>query len=243
MMRMIGLFPVVRNKAFDMVSDGNEFKLWIPPKNKFYIGHNDVSEARSQSAGELAPAAIYDALLLHEIDPENEIAVLESGNERVIDPKTKKHRRTAELRHRRHSNGQTGWRLERKIFFDRTDLMPHQQVIYDASGNVATDATYSGFQDYDGVNFPAVIEIKRPQEEYRHSLVMVKLTINQSISDDQFALQPPPGSIAGRPGQAIPNAHGGIALPESHSTTLHLPSNSKEKLQPANGGLELICLR
>ena len=42
MMRMIGLFPMVRNKAFDMVSDGNEFKLWIPVKNKFYVGHNHV---------------------------------------------------------------------------------------------------------------------------------------------------------------------------------------------------------
>ena len=30
MLRMIGLFPIVRNKAFDMVSDGNEFKLSIP---------------------------------------------------------------------------------------------------------------------------------------------------------------------------------------------------------------------
>ena len=32
MLRMIGLFPIVRNRAFDMVSNGNEFKLWIPPK-------------------------------------------------------------------------------------------------------------------------------------------------------------------------------------------------------------------
>ena len=65
MIRMIGLFPLVRNKAFDMVSDGNEFKLWIPVKNKFYVGHNDVDESGGQPAGEPASAAIYDALLLH----------------------------------------------------------------------------------------------------------------------------------------------------------------------------------
>src|SRR5712671_4925501 len=35
MLRMIGLFPIVRNRAFDMVSDGRDFKLWIPPKNRF----------------------------------------------------------------------------------------------------------------------------------------------------------------------------------------------------------------
>ena len=43
MLRMIGLFPVVRNRAFDMVSDGQEFKVSIPPKNKFIVGRNDVT--------------------------------------------------------------------------------------------------------------------------------------------------------------------------------------------------------
>src|SRR5438105_13809258 len=42
MLRMIGLLPIVRNKAFDMVSDGQIFKLWIPPKNRFIIGRNDI---------------------------------------------------------------------------------------------------------------------------------------------------------------------------------------------------------
>ena len=42
MLRMIGLMPIVRNKAFDMVSDGQDFKLWIPPKNRFVVGRNDV---------------------------------------------------------------------------------------------------------------------------------------------------------------------------------------------------------
>src|SRR5260370_13994038 len=35
MLRMIGLLPIVRNKAFDMVSDGRDFKLWSTPKNRF----------------------------------------------------------------------------------------------------------------------------------------------------------------------------------------------------------------
>jgi hypothetical protein len=38
MLRMIGLLPIVRNRAFDMVSDGRDFKLWIPPKNRFVDG-------------------------------------------------------------------------------------------------------------------------------------------------------------------------------------------------------------
>src|SRR5436190_18345332 len=48
MLRMIGLLPIVRTKAFDLVSDGKEFKLWIPPKNRFVQGRNDVTTPNAQ---------------------------------------------------------------------------------------------------------------------------------------------------------------------------------------------------
>src|SRR5438477_2578368 len=90
MLRMIGLFPVVRNRAFDMVSDGQTFRLSIPPKNKFVIGRNDVTYPTQQGLERLRPQAIFDALLLRPIDPENEIAVLEASSDMVVDPKSKK---------------------------------------------------------------------------------------------------------------------------------------------------------
>src|SRR5581483_9903735 len=43
MLRMIGLLPVIRNRAFDMVSNGQTFKLSVPPQNKFVVGPNDVT--------------------------------------------------------------------------------------------------------------------------------------------------------------------------------------------------------
>ena len=56
MLRMIGLFPIVRNRAFDMVSDGHDFKLWIPTKNRFVVGRNDViSPNPSQPLENLVP--------------------------------------------------------------------------------------------------------------------------------------------------------------------------------------------
>jgi len=42
-LRMIGLFPILQNHMFDMVSSGQEFKLWIPPKNQFIAGNNDAA--------------------------------------------------------------------------------------------------------------------------------------------------------------------------------------------------------
>ena len=192
--RMIGLFPIVRNKAFDMVSEGNQFKLSIPARNKFYVGHNDVVHPAANSLENLRPQVIYNALLLPDIDPNNDIPVLEDSTEIIYDPKTKKNLEqpdyVIDIIHRVKDD----WYLARKIVFDRTNLMPHQQVIYDQAGGVATVATYQVYQDHNGVTFPNVIEISRPQEEYSIRLTVEKLIINETLRDDQFALQQPPGS-------------------------------------------------
>jgi len=194
MLRMIGLFPIVRNKAFDMVSQGDQFELSIPAKNKFYVGHNNVVHPAANPLENLRPQVIYNALLLPEIDPANNIAVLEDSTEIIYDTKTKKNLEQPDYVIDIVTRAGDQWYLSRKIIFDRTNLVPHQQIIYDQTGAVATDATYQVYQDYNGVRFPNVIQISRPQEEYSIRLTVVKLVINDPMRDDQFALTQPPGS-------------------------------------------------
>lgn len=196
MLRMIGLFPVVRNRAFDMVSDGANFKLWIPPKNKFIVGRNDVIKPNpAQPLENLRPQHIYDALLLHEIDPQNEIAVLEGASENVTDPKTHKPVEQANyILNVIHRDSDDTWYLARKIYFDRVNLTPYREVVYDKQGNTATVADYSNLQDYSGIRFPSHIEISRPQEEYNIGLNIVSLKLNQPLKPDQFELQQPAGA-------------------------------------------------
>jgi outer membrane lipoprotein-sorting protein len=193
MLRMKGLLPVVRNTAFDMVSDGHDFKLWIPPKNKFVVGtDSDNNYQPDKRLENLRPQHIYDALLLHEIGPD-EIAVLENGYETVLDEK--RHRvdqpdyQMAVIR-----RGSNGWFLSRKIEFSRSDLLPHRQEIYDQQGNVVTDARYQNYKDYSGIEFPSTIEIERPREGYDITLSILKLEMNRTLTDDQFALEQPPGA-------------------------------------------------
>src|SRR5437016_3909806 len=158
MLRMIGLLPIVRNRAFDMVSDGQYFKLRIPPKNRFIIGRNDIETHNSQQPLEnLRPQHIYDALLLREIDQVSEIAVMENGYEIVTDAK---HHQVEQADYEMDiiRKGPTGWFLERKIVFSRTDLLPHRQLVYDQNGNLATDSRYENFKEYSGVLFPSHIE-------------------------------------------------------------------------------------
>jgi outer membrane lipoprotein-sorting protein len=194
MLRMIGLFPIVRNKAFDMVSDGTTFKLSIPSKNKFYIGHNNVVQSATNPLENIRPEVIYEALLLPDLNPQTDITVLQQGQEEVYDTKKKRTLQQpdyiVDVIHR----GGNGWYLARQIVFDRTNLSVHQQLIFDDNGAVATEATYQVYNDYNGVSFPRVIEIKRPQEEYSIRLTVDKAVINEPLRDDQFALQQPPGS-------------------------------------------------
>lgn len=194
MLRMIGLMPIVRNKAFDMVSDGQWFKLWIPPKNRFVIGRNDVETHNPNQALEsLRPQHIYDALLLRRIDPQDEIAVLENDTELVTEAKSRKVSRADYVIDVVRKEDQ-GWVLSRKIVFSRTDLLPHRQLLYDASGNVTTNALYGNYKEENGIDFPWQIEIARPQEEYDITLNIVKLDLNQTLADDKFELEQPPGA-------------------------------------------------
>ena len=194
MLRMIGLFPIVRNKAFDMVSDGDEFKLSIPAKNKFYVGHNDVVHPGGNPLEDLRPQVIYNALLLPEIDPNNDIPVIEDGTEIIYDTKKKKELEqpdyVIDIIHR--SGNDWIWRAR------SSSTAPICRCISRSSttrhGSIVTEATYQAYHDYNGVSFPDVIEINRPKEEYSIRLTVEKLVINEQLRDDQFALQQPVGS-------------------------------------------------
>ena len=208
MLRMIGLLPFIRSRAFDMVSDGREFKLFIPPKNRFVIGQNNVSTRNPQQPLEnLRPQVIYDALLLRELAPD-EKPVLEDGTETFIGDKGRKYQLPNYVIDVVRTQGDNSW-LSRKIFFSRTDLLPNRQQIFDEAGTVVTDARYSNYKDYGALQFPSKIEIKRPEEEYDITLTIVKLDLNQPLSDDKFVLAQPPGTQVIHLDQNQPTPNGG----------------------------------
>lgn len=193
-LRMIGLFPIVRNRAFDMVSNGSEFELWIPPKNQFIIGPTEVTKPASNPLENLRPRVILDALLFRPVQPDD-IAVVEARTQNIAAHKSKTALQQPNYELDIISKDPAGhWFFERRIYFDRTNLLPYRQLIYDRNGEVATDARYSGFQEWQGVKFPARIEIDRPQEEYRIGLKILKLTLNQPLDASQFVLPQPPGA-------------------------------------------------
>jgi len=196
MLRVIGLVPVVRNTLFDMVSDGKNFQLLIPAKNKVIMGGNKVTKPSSNELQNLRPDAFFDSLLLHKIGPD-EIAFLHVGKQRVRDLKTKKE---AEQPNyvvnilRKKSENDSEWYLSRAIYFDRVDLQMYRQVVFDELGQTVTEADYANFSTFDGIPYPALIDIKRPIEEIELKLTISKLTINKPLPDETFELKVPPGT-------------------------------------------------
>jgi len=216
MLRMIGLLPVVRTRAFDMVSDGQNFKLSIPPKNRFVVGSNDVILPNPQQPLEnLRPQVIYDAVLIRPVDDRNEIAVLENDQQIITDTKGHKLEQADYVLDviRKSDNA---WHLARKIIFTRTDLLPHRQITYNEAGDVITNTLYANYLDYNGISYPTQVEIVRPQEEYDITLNIVKVEFNKTLTDEQFTLEQPPGAQVvhlGQPQAGTSSAMAGVDRP------------------------------
>lgn len=193
-LRMQGLLPVVHNKAFDMVSDGEHFRLSVPPKNRFVIGAQEVLNPSDKPFENLRPRQIYDTLIVDAIDAKNDLAVLETGEVLVQDAK---HHEVPEPNYIMtiiHNGKDAPPFIERKIYFSREDLTVQKQVLFDRKGNAATVGTYNNYSMESGINLPHLITIDRPQEQYTLQLNIVKTQINISISDEQFQLPRPEGS-------------------------------------------------
>lgn len=200
--RMIGLYPVVQNKAFDMASDGEDFKVYIPAKNRFIIGKNYKEGQRSDSAIEnLRPQHILDALLPKGPDEKTEQAVLE-----VFQQGTQNFYIVHVIRVQ---PGQTPM-LMRNLWFDRSDLSLSRLQIFDEHGDAVTQATYSHYADFAGVSFPQDIVVDRPKDLYGLRLSFTKLQFNQQLSDDRFKLEQPAGTEVKDIGSLMPQRGFGI---------------------------------
>ncbi len=184
--RMIGLYPVVQNTAFDMTSDGEQFRVYIPAKNQFVIGKSQDNGHRSNSALEnLRPQHILDALLVKGPEPGKEEAVLEVYSEGSNSDYLIHILRTIP--------GQ--WPvLARNIWFERRGLSLARLQVFDDNAEEVTDVLYSDYVQSSGIPYPREIIVERPKDFYALRLLISNLTLNQQIDDEKFRLGQPPGT-------------------------------------------------
>jgi hypothetical protein len=182
--RIIGLVPVLRNTAFDMVSMGPSFKLSLPTRNEFIVGRNENLAPSRNKLENLRPQHFLEAILVRPFPPEDK-ALLENFTDED---------NAYYILHEVEETGPGGLELLRDVWFSRVDLRLARQIILDKAGNILTDARYSEWRQFDDVPFPKHIEINRPQDEYGVVLDVVKMEINKGVTDDKFMLNQPPGS-------------------------------------------------
>jgi outer membrane lipoprotein-sorting protein len=191
--RLIGLYPVVRNKAFDMVSDGTNFKLYVPARNRFLVGRNEIDQPSENKLENLRPQHFLEAMLVRPIDANRDKLLLENFTDED---------NAFYVLHVVHVNGGGQLQLDRTIWFNRYNLTMARQLIFDAAGNILTDARYTEWRPYDNVAFPKHIEINRPRDEYAVVIDIVKMDINKGVSEDKFVLDQPEGTTLQVVGQA-----------------------------------------
>jgi outer membrane lipoprotein-sorting protein len=185
LIRMQGQAPVVRTSIFDMVSDGKEFKVWIPSKQKFIVGSTQVTRPAKNSLENLRPQHILEALLVAGIDPSSQQYFLnqERQDAHIYYVLNIVARATGDA-----------IKLSRRVWFDASTLELVRVEYYDAQGAVVEDVKYSAYQDYQGVQFPSHIQLDRPDDDYSLGMTVTQATFNQPIPPEKFVLDKPAGA-------------------------------------------------
>jgi len=185
LIRMVGQAPVVRTNIFDMASNGEEFRLYIPPKQKFIVGKTTFRRPAKNSLENLRPQHIVEALLVPQFDASHEkwfLEEAEEGGRRFYVVSVVEFADSEELR------------LKRKAWFDRADLELARLQFYESDGVYVEDVHYSGSKDFQGTSYPSHIEVARPIEDYRLAITILKATFNQAIEPEKFILNKPEGA-------------------------------------------------
>ena len=185
LIRMVGQAPVVRTNVFDMASNGEEFCLYIPSKQKFIVGKTTFRRPAKNSLENMRPQHILEALLVPPLDASREKWFLEEAEEGgrrfyvvgVVE-----------------SADSEGLRLKRKAWFDRANLELARMQFYESDGVYIEDVHYSGYQDFQGISYASHIEVARPIEDYRLAISILKATFNQAIEPEKFILNQPEGA-------------------------------------------------
>jgi outer membrane lipoprotein-sorting protein len=195
LLRVLGQVPVLGTRMFDMASDGKNFTLFIPSKNKAVKGANALKKKSTNQIENMRPGFFFDAMAVRGLKPDDLYSVVTDSE--TIEDEARKHLFTVPeyiLGISRSKPGSQQLTPVRVVVFRRDDLLPYQQDLFDSEGNLETEVDYADYRDFDTVRFPSTITIKRPLEEYQLVLTVVSVKENMPLTDDQFQIKIPEGT-------------------------------------------------
>jgi len=195
MLRVLGLVPILGTRMFDMASDGKNFTLFIPSKNKVVKGLNALKKKSNNQVENMRPGFFFDAMVVRGLEPDDLYSVVSDSE--TIEDASRRHLYTVPeyiLSISRRKGDTHQLTPVRVVVFRRDDLLPYQQDLFDSEGNLETQVEYSNYRNYDSVMYPSTIVIKRPLEEYQLVLTVESVKENMTLTDDQFQIKIPEGT-------------------------------------------------
>ena len=185
--RMVGQAPVIGKTIFDMSSDGNEFRVWLPTKNKFLVGQVALERASEKPLENLRPQHLLDALLWQEIRKEETVLMEEFNDENA------RYYVLTELR------GGRSTEIYRKIWFDRADFSIVRLQFFGPRGTLLSDVRYANWQALTDpplpasgpARFPRSVQIYRPHDDYKLDIQVTKVVLNGELEAARFDLAQP----------------------------------------------------
>ncbi len=192
MLRVYGRVPVLGTPMFDMASDGQRFTIYIPSRKQALTGSNALARKSPNALENLRPGFFFDAMVVRGLPPGDFYSVT-SKSETIEDP-SKKHlllkpEYVLSIFHQKQGSHEEP--TSREVIFDRTSLLPYEQDVYASDGQVETQVLYSGYRDFDGIQYPSTITIKRPIDGTELLLTVLSVNQNQTLKDDQFVVTYP----------------------------------------------------
>ena len=191
--RTIAELPVVKSKAFDMVSDGVEFKVYIPPENRFLIGKAQANSRSEKRIERVRPQHLLEAVLL---DPPRE-----NESHRMLE-NVLYGDHAYQVVHLMHGGPEGKLTLSRKIWFGRGGFHVARMQTFDAEADLVSDAFYTQWSETKGLPHPGTVFLSRPKEGYEVHLRIVKTGLNEPLSERSFQLEAPKGVEIERIGDA-----------------------------------------
>ncbi|MEJ2108914.1 MAG: hypothetical protein P8Z37_03180, partial [Acidobacteriota bacterium] len=172
-------------------SEGDDFRVWIHGKQKFYIGKNSSKNLVSEELEEnpkipIRAAHIFQAIMLDPIpvsDPDCRISRIETQDA---------NRKYYVLTIYR-DEGSALLRPLREIQIERVDLTISRQRIFDTEGRIKADISYENVGQFGKYSFPGKMQMERPMEGYSLDLELSDWTADPVINEDLLKLEPPPG--------------------------------------------------
>ncbi len=190
--RLVVQYPVTKTTLIDLISVDDEFCVWVPKENKYYIGKNSarelvVEDLPDSPSFSMRATHIFEAIMPQIFVSDSNNIFFESSEELSSEAKyyvfSVLKKGVAPRLH-----------VLRKIWIERSRMTIARQCVYDEEGRVVSDIAYSDVIQTEGLALPLRVRIDRPLDGYSLQIEFKNWRVNPNLPDNAFSLPPPSGA-------------------------------------------------